>query len=492
MRHPQDLPCDGRTVTLILKVRRFRCPNTRCSRRTFSEQFPDWLPAHARCTTRLSTLVRQVGLEVGGESACRILHYFQVKVSGDTVLRRIRQSDAHRVTNPRVIGVDDWAFKKGSTYGTIIVDLEAQRVIDLLPDRTAQTLKAWLIAQPGIEFVARDRSSEYASAIQDACPDAVQVTDRWHLLTNLRQLAERYLSTIYSQLEPLSVAPDQAHLFAHHRPAFRRTQADKIRSTASRKQQEAIYHRVQVLRQQGYSIRKIAQLLAMHRATVTKYHQAESFPARKQNRQSRSILEPFLPYLRKRQIEGCENAMQLWREIAQQGYPGSHRQVQRWLQQHRIRPASNTPKRYLRDQHDKEPFRSKLPALRELSWLLVKDHSNLSKREQIVLEHLLQHPNVSQAYALIQQFGRMVRNRQVEQFQTWLDEMMHSPIPLFVNFAKALEQDHAAIEAALTHPWSNGQTEGQVNRLKFIKRQMYGRARFDLLRLRVLYSASST
>jgi transposase len=365
-------------------------------------------------------------------------------------------------------------------------------VIDLLPDRTAQTLKAWLKAHPGIEFVARDRSSEYASAIQDACPDAVQVTDRWHLLANLRQLAERYLSTIYSQLEPLSVSPDQAHLFAHHRPVFRRTQSDKVRSTASRKQQEAIYHRIQALRQQGYSIRKIARLLAMHRATVTKYYQAASFPARRKNRQSRSILEPYLPYLRKRQLEGCENAMQLWREIVQQGYPGSHRQVQRWLQQHRLRPAPNTPKQYLKNQPVKKPSRLKLPAIRELSWLIVKDRSNLSAREQIILEHVLQHPTMNQVYELIQQFGRMVHNRQVEQFQTWLDAMIYSSIPLFVNFAKTLEQDRAAVEAALTYSWSNGQTEGQVNRLKVIKRQMYGRARFDLLRLRVLYSASST
>lgn len=492
IRHPQDLPSDGKSVRLCLKVRRFLCVNPSCPQRTFVERLADWLPAYARYTPRLNTLVRQVGIEVGGEAGRRILRYFNLAVSGDTVLRRVRETAAADRTLPRIVGIDDWAIKKGRTYGTIIVDLEVHRVVDLLPDRTASTLEQWLQVHPGIEIVARDRSTEYAAGIQAGCPHATQVADRWHLLVNLRQVAERVLTPIFPHLEPLSIPPEQAHLFSQLRVPFPRASADHHRAAASRERHVEQYEHIQALRQRGFSIRQIARLLKLHRATVTKYYLADTFPERKPTVQAKSMLDPYLSYLDKRRRSGCENAMQLWREIREQGYPGTYRQVQRWLHQRRTQPSLNTPKTFSSQQiSDQRPLWYSLPSLTQLSWLLVKDPKTLSQPETIILHHLRHNPDIALVYELVQHFTAIVREQRVEELDAWLERARNSLFKPLVNFATTLQQDWPAILAAVSLPWSNGQTEGQVNRLKFIKRQMYGRAHFDLLRLRVLHLNST-
>lgn len=493
IRHAQDLPGDGKSVTLCLKVRRFLCVNSSCPQRTFVERVSDWLPAYARCTSRLNTLVRQVGLEVGGEAGRRILRYFNLAVSGDTVLRRVRETDATGRTTPRVVGIDDWAIKKGRTYGTIIVDLEAHRVVDVLPDRTASTLEQWLQLHPGIEIVAPDRSTEYAAGIQASCPQATQVADRWHLLVNLRQVAERVLTPIYSHLEPLAIPPEQAHLFSQLRVPFPRASADHGRVATSRERHLEQYEHIRELRQRGFSIRQIARLLKPHRATVTKYYSADTFAERKPTGRATSMLDPYLSYLDERHRSGCENAMQLWREIRERGYPGTYRQVQRWLHQRRAQPSPNTPKTFRSQQvSDQRSLWYSLPSVTQLSWLLVKDPKTLSQPETILLHHLQHNPDMAHVYELVQHFAAIVREQQVDALDIWLENSRNSHCRPLVNFATTLQQDWPAIASAVSLSWSNGRTEGQVNRLKFIKRQMYGRARFDLLRLRVLHTANST
>lgn len=231
----------------------------------------------------------------------------------------------------------------------------------------------------------------------------------------------------------------------------------------------------------------------MHRNTVKKYAEANSWPPRSERKQRRSRLDPYIAYLRQRQDEGCENAMQLWREIVSLGYPGTHRQVQRWLQQRRRLPAPNTTKAYIRDVP--EVVRSqeiRLPSLRELSWNMVRPPSHLGPRDKIVLDHLLSHAQVASVHSLLQQFCQMINERQPERLTGWIEQMKTSSVTLLANFAKGLQLDFQAVQAAMTYPWSNGQTEGQVNRLKLLKRQMYGRANFDLLRLRAIHAGLST
>jgi transposase len=486
-RAPQDLPCIGQAVRLELTVRRFGCINKQCEQKTFVERFPDWLPVYARRTTRLTAVVRQIGFEVGGESGARILEYLHIAASGDTILRVVRRTTLSASDEPRGIGVDDWAFKKGNRYGTIIVDLEAHRVLDILPDRTTETLAEWLQLHPGIKVVARDRAAEYANGIQVGAPQAVQVADRWHLLLNGRQMAERFLGTIHQQLQTLPMLTECAETLKQRRTAFPRSRAEQARSQASRNQRIAQYEQVQQWRQEGYNILQIAQMLGGRWETARNYFYATSFPERNQRPPVSSILDPYLSYLEQRHAEGCENATQLGREIQASGYPGSPKQVRRWMQLRRTQPAPTTPNRYRDPQaHPITRPKSVLPSAKQLAWLLVVDPETLTDDERLILAHICQDSSAAEMYSLVQQFVTMIKLRQVDQLTPWLTACASSSVRQIQTFAIGIQPDYAAIYAALETSWSNGQTEGQVNRLKFIKRQMYGRAHFDLLRLRVL------
>ncbi len=472
-------------MRLCLQVRRFCCVNPQCPRKTFAEQFPDWLPTYARRTMSLTRLMYQVGRDVGGEMGQRILNYFCITVSGDTVLRILRKRCVDEVTPPRIIGIDDWAFRKGQTYGTIVVNLETHRVLDLLPDRAAETLARWLQAYPSIEVVARDRSMDYAAGIRQGAPQAVQVADRWHLLLNLRQMLERYLAAVYTQLQQLSIAPEYQVILEQKRGVFHRTYSEITVSNASRERRRALYERIQTLRLAGWNILQLAAELGHHRATIRKYYYATSFPDRKPQQSRRSNLDPYLPYLEQRHREGCENALQLWREIQAQGYPGSKRQVTKWMQLKRTVVAPTTPHRYRSSTRPQSALVT-IPSAKQMAWLLVCDPDRLTAEDQVLLQHLLQHKELQRVYALSQRFVRMFKAHSGDDLDPWLADCETVAVTQVQSFAIGLNQDYGAVRAALVTPWSNGQTEGQVNRLKFIKRQMYGRAQFDLLRIRVL------
>lgn len=340
-RKPQDLPSIDKAVKLALRVRRFLCLNTACPQKTFVERFPEWLPLYARRTTRLSDVVQRIGYEVGGESGSRILKYLQIAVSGDTVLRVIRQmaTSALPERHIRHIGIDDWAVKKGRNYGTIIVDLERHDVIDLLPDRTAETVAQWLQDHPTIEVIARDRSPDYINGIGAGAPQALQVADRWHLLLNLSQMVERFLGTIYTKLRKLPMAEPYKQTLQAQRATFQRTKTEKQLSELSRDRRVARYEQIQQWRREGYNITQVAQMLNCRWETARDYFYPTEFPERQHHSKKPSIIDSYIPYLEKRLMEGCENASQLWREIQTIGYYGSIKLVASWMRQHRTRPA---------------------------------------------------------------------------------------------------------------------------------------------------------
>lgn len=487
VRHPQEISSVGRTIRLVLTVKRFRCTNAGCPRQTFAEALSSWLPAYARRTFALTQLLYAVALEIGGEVAHRVAARLGMRMSADTLLRILRQLGAGSPPGElRIIGVDDWAFKRGRTYGTIIVNLETHRVVDLLPDRTTETLAVWLRAHPSVHWVARDRSSDYSAGIRQGAPQAVQVADRWHLLLNVRQMLERYLTAIYADLQRLPIANDLQGVFDRQRSVFVRTQSERRTSAEKRAERLAFYEQIQALRQQGWNIAQLAQEFACHPATVRKYYYATTFPDRNPHRLGRSILDPYLPYLEQRLQAGCENAQQLWREVQQQGYPGTNRQVMKWLQLKRthVAPTTAYAKRTERPASRKT---SVIPSSKQLAWFLVRNAAELSQAEHLLLTHLRQHAQLNAVYTLAQRFIHMVKTRAAAALDAWLRESEQSGVYLLHTFALGLRQDGAAVRAALETPWSNGQTEGQVNRLKLIKRQMYGRAKFDLLRLRVIH-----
>lgn len=204
LRRPADLPWLGRCVQIALRVRRFRCHNAARARRTFAERLPGLIAAHARRTRRLAAVQGAVAVALGGEAGARLLPRLAVPTSADTLLRLIRQRPLPTTATPTALGVDDWSFKRGRTYGTILVDLETRRAVDLLPDRRADSLAAWLRPRRRwIKVVARDRSTEFARGVELGAPRAVQVADRWHLLQNVREMLTRWLFGVYAQLRGL-------------------------------------------------------------------------------------------------------------------------------------------------------------------------------------------------------------------------------------------------------------------------------------------------
>lgn len=250
-RSPQDLPISGRLVQLILPVRRFRCQNRQCQRRTFAERLTA-VPVSARQTTRLGTMLDAIAVVLSGQEGSRLTHQLAMPASADALLRRAKRAPATPLPTPKCLGVDDFALRRGRTYGTILLDLEPHRPVDLLEDRSAETLISWLQQHPGVEVISRDRSTEYLRGATEGAPQAQQVLDRWHVLKNLREAVERLCPRLYASLQALASLPNQTPL------RQKRTASERARSEGPRRRRLARYEQVRASYQQGGSILDIA------------------------------------------------------------------------------------------------------------------------------------------------------------------------------------------------------------------------------------------
>lgn len=509
-RHPADLPSLGRRVHVGIRARRFYCRNAKCARRTFAERLPELVAPYARRTTRLAEAQGRVGAALGGEAAARLLNHLASPCSPDTVLRLVCRLPLPVPESPRVVAVDDWALRKGRTYGTIVVDLERRRAIDLLPDRTSTTVADWLQQRPGTEVVARDRSSEYARAAAIGAPKAVQVADRWHLLVNVRAMLERWLARAHARLRRMPVLSEgDGRCPGQRTQAFRRSSTEVAAGADSRARWHAAYEDVRRRHLAGEALLAIGRATGLARATVRKYAYADSFTERAVRRPGRSILDPFIAHLEARMTEGCEDAMALWRELQERGYAYGPKMVQKWVAENRTRPARGTPRKWLQDASVSagpglgsglgSGSGPALPSPKQLAWLLVRPVTALSLRDATVVGRVEQDKEAAQVATLARRFTALVRECGAGQLtrpvapmaglDAWLAEARSCGIGAVETFAAGLELDGAAVRAALTEPWSSGQAEGQINRLKLLKRQSYGRASFDLLRRRVLMAA---
>lgn len=495
-RRVADLPWEGISVRLLLRTRKFFCSNDVCQRRVFCERLPAVVAPYGRATLRLQEALTLIGLALGGRPGARASAALGMSTSAETLLRRVR-ARARTLESPqvRVLGVDDWAKRRGRSYGTLLIDVERRRPVEMLADREAGTLAAWLKGHVGVEVVTRDRASYYADGVREGAPAALQVADRFHLVKNLRDVVERVVNRHRRVLREASEALNpcrQANeaLRAEDLPILRpkQSRAPLSKNEVARRQERRArrierWEEVRRLRAEGAPIIVIARRLGMQRATVRMFMQADEYPEARSPGIRPSKVQPFEQRLKRRWLDGCHNARQLYREIKEQGYGGNVKVLQAYLEPWRkllpeqIRRMIGVP--------DVAP-----PPPREVVWWLLKDEKDLRDGEGAFVSELMKRePVLKEARELAQEFWRMIRERAGEKLDGWFDRVAAGGLTEFKNFAKGLRQDEAAVRAALECEWSNGMTEGHINRLKTIKRQMYGRAKDDLLRARVLLAA---
>ena len=476
----------GWRVRLRLTVRRFFCDNEDCPRCTFSESFHGIAERYARKTGRLTEALCEIGFVCGGEAGSRLAAALGMIVSGDTLLDLIRRCPVPALPELLVLGVDDWAWRRGLRYGTILCDLLGHQPVDLLVDRSAESLSAWLRERPGVQTISRDRAGCYADGCAKGAPQAVQVADRFHLLANARdalvRVLERHERDIREVVREVVLAPGlpamEGSEEAAGSPAV--AEAPLKANTAARDRRLARYRQVIDLHEQGISLREIGQRLHLDRGTVARFVRAGQFPERASRPYEHGTYR-FEAYLRQRWKEGCHNAGQLCRELRTQGYRGSTRTVRRC-----IAPWRAEAKRGQTPERRKAVAR---PSARRIAWLLLRAPTERNDDEARLAEALCERcPEIRRAAHLAWDFREMVCERRPADLDDWLSRAAATETPRELRrFAAGLLQDEGAVRAALSLPWSNGQLEGQVNRLKLIKRMMYGRGGFELLRRRVLH-----
>ncbi len=484
VRTVRDLAWSGIPVRIQLRVRRFFCEKPRCPFLVFAEQLPNLVVRYGRRTVRFEDRIADLGLSIGGNPAARLSRRLDGRVSRWTVLRAVRKRAALQCPTPKKLGIDDFAFRKGRRYGTILVDLETRRPVDLLPDRTTETVKNWLSTRKGIQVITRDRSVAYAEAARAGAPKAVQVADRWHLMDNatqtLRDVVTRQSPDVRRTVRELNrqLSPDPDPMPKPERkPTLRQENQRAIREGRIEKK-VSLWEDVRAMYAKGVSFREIGRRLGIERHTARKYALAETFPEMARYPVRPKLIDAFTEHIDRRWREGCYRIVLLLKEIHALGYRGKRSGIVRYCSKRwGSRPTGEALPKVIA-----------APSSRELTWWLLLPEEQLEE-EQIAVREAVQEesPDIAAATKLVRRFHALVRKRERKAFDQWMKDAETSSVKELVGFAKSLAGDEAAVRNALSRKWSNGQVEGQINRLKLIKRQMYGRAKFDLLRLRVLY-----
>lgn len=393
-------------------------------------------------------------------------------ISPDTLLRWMRRTPPASAATPRVLGIDDWALRKAHRYATVLVDLETHQIVDVLPDRRAETLATWLAAHPGVAIVARDRSGAYAQGIALGAPDAQQVADRWHLLQNLAVAVDAWLASWRppaAEADPSSAAPEP--------PAPDEPRApDSVSPAVARRR--ARWEQVHALRAQGATVSAIARALGLDRATVRAYL-AQATPPTPPPPRVRSRLAVWVPRLEAWYAAGARTGKALWDQARAAGFPGSRSTIYAWLQ--RFHPA---PRR-------RAPRLPAPPPATAPAWLrraCFQPWAQVPREvDPLLSAWFAADPGFRRGWTLVRHFVTLVRHRCGRALGAWVRAAETSGIPALAQFARSLRQDGAAVQAAVTEPWSQGPVEAAVTGIKRLRRLMQGRGHGDLLRRRICH-----
>ncbi len=408
--------------------------------------------------------------------------------SADTIVRLVRRAALPAASPVKVLGVDEWAWRKGQSYGTMLVDLERHVPVDVLPHASADSFAAWLKAHPGIELITRDRAGVFADGAASGAPKARQIADRWHILRNLSEALKKVLARHHDSLKrAFTPQPEQQEPQAAPAPAAI-SQAERIHQSR-RDRRLARYQEVRQLYEQGWSYASIARMLGMNKKTVAKFVQAEQFPEARPRGDRRRKLTPYLLYLQKQWEAGEHNAAKLHRDIRTRGFRGSETTTRAYLSELRDQAEPRTgPRRRLPPLPPrKSHWQPGAPSSRRATWLILSRQEKLSEEQRRERDRVLEaHLELTIACLLAQSFAQVVRTRNAKALEPWIEQAIESGVPELGSFVAGIRRNQSAVFSALCYTWSQGQVEGQIHRLKLLKRQSYGQAGFDLLRHRVL------
>jgi len=499
-RRLADLGCGGRPVQVVLEVCRYRCGNPACPVATFAEQVPGLTSWYQRRTARLRDLLEKVALALAGRAGSRLAAAAGTAVSRFTLIRLVRALPDPEAGPVTVLGVDDVAKRKGHSYATVLMDMDRHRLIDMLPDREAETFADWLRAHPGIEVICRDRGGAYARAAREAAPAAVQVADRFHLWQDLAEAVERTVLAGLaatdpppgpdSPADPDSPDPDSpadpGTAAAPDTPAA--AEPDGFRDVHGHDRRLVARHRdryaaVQALRAEGCPTREIARRLGLARGTAAKFAGAASIDELLVKATRRpSVLDPFKPYLGQRWNQGITSAAALHEEIRARGWDGGILTVQRYLRQ--FRTADGRDRQARAQPQRTAPSAPAPPKPRQVTRWIMTHPDHLASDDAANLARLLDaSPGLAAAAAHVRSFADMMTRRQgLLALEDWLTAVEAGDQPALHSFARGIRRDQQAVTAGLALPYSSGALEGKNCKIKYLKRLMYGRANFDLLR----------
>jgi transposase len=470
-----DGAAGGRPVLIVLQVRRFRCRNPGCPAVTFAEQARGLSERYRRRSIPLLAMLAGFGLELAGRAAARLAGTLGIAVHPSTVLRLVAAMPDQEITAaPEVLGVDDFALAKGQVYGTVLVDMRTGDVIDLLPDREAATLEAWLTAHPGAGIICRDRAGNYAEGARAGAPDAIQVADRWHLWHNLAEYAEKTVAGHRGCLKdqpgsgdaggsdapgtdgtPEQEPPGQAEDAKVPPDGFLDACGRERRLVARTRER---YAEIRGRLDAGESLYAISRVTGLDRKTVQRFARAGSADELLGKATSRdSRLDEFKPYICQRWNQGVTDAAALHAELRERGWAGSVQTVRRYVRP--FRQAAAPP--------DPAPA---VPKTRQITrWLLTRpDHLQADEQAQLAAIRA-RCPHIDALAGHVTAFAEMMTARTGSRdLEAWLTAAEADDQAGLRSLATGIRNDQQAVTNGLTLHWNSGRVEGTVNKIKMM------------------------
>jgi transposase len=477
-RRVRDVALSGSQVLIELKVRRFRCGNVDCPAVTFTEQITALTSPHARYTPLARQVLTHIGRAVGGRAGARLATGLGLRGAKDTLLRLVRSLPDPPVGPIRVLGVDDFALRKGARYATLLVDLEHHRPIEVLAGRDAEPLAAWLAGHPEIQVICRDRAGAFAEAARTGAPQALQVADAWHLWRNLAEAVEKTVGAHHGCIRA-AFSPETATPAARQETTGAAGPTPGALDVCGRPRRlvertRRRYAAISELQATGCSLGAIGRQLHLDRDTVRRFVRATSEELLVKATHRASILEEFIPYLHQRWNAGCHDIPRLHAELRFRGYGGSIQTVRRYL-----RPFKGT---------GAPPAPPVVPRPRRVVRWIMTNPGNLADEDATDLKRIRAVcPELEAVTGYVRDFAAMMRDRRGDRLSEWMEHVLAEDLPALHSLVAGFGRDLDAVIAGLSTSYSSGQVEGQVTRVKLRKREGYGRANLDLLRTRVLH-----